>query len=178
MLIPTSNLSKMRMKIWMIDQIGCLCFPMDGGHTYHQYSQPSKRKKKKMDVTVKNVKNSTHTPSPIKKMEPSFATSVESDGELPDYLSSLEDEVMLAASQSTVEIILLLVDKWEADIEREARMGRLGIPDLLNHYVRLKISLHHLKRAWDRGWSSLTDGQFATRANTLSDKVKEARRKY
>src|SRR5678816_1552275 len=111
MLIPTSNLSKMRMKIWMIDQIGCLCFPMDGGHTYHQYSQPSKRKKKKMDVTVKNVKNSTHTPSPIKKMEPSFATSVESDGELPDYLSSLEDEVKKATRKTTVEITARHVNK-------------------------------------------------------------------
>jgi hypothetical protein len=93
-------------------------------------------------------------------------------------IEEIEKEVADAASQMTVEVVLLLIDKWEAQIQRDWEAGKLKIPDLLNHYVRLKISLHHVRKAWDRGWSSFSDEQFKTRINDLNYKVKEARRKY
>ena len=93
-------------------------------------------------------------------------------------IEELEAEVAAQAGQMTVEVVLLLIDKWETRIQQEWDAGKLTIPELLNHYVRLKIMLHHVRKAWDRGWSSMSEEQFKTRATNLGDKIKEARRKY
>jgi hypothetical protein len=95
-----------------------------------------------------------------------------------DMLADLDSEVEQAARNSTVEMILLLIDKWEHDIEVAVAMGKASVPQLLHHYVRLKISLHHVSKAWERGWSTMTENQFVERVKGLSDKVKQSRRDY
>ena len=118
--------------------------------------------------------------NPIKKTEPSSAINVDTVG---NFLSSVEEEVSNAADHLTVEVILRLIDKWEADIELALLKGKVDVRDLLEHYVRLKISLHHLNRAWDRGWGGhgtycMNAEQFAVKAKDLSKKVKQSRRDY
>jgi hypothetical protein len=93
-------------------------------------------------------------------------------------IDELEAEVSALAGSMTVEVILLLIDKWEADMELAIRRNKASIPDLLNHYVRLKIMYHHIRKAWDRGWSSLSEEQFNTKAMDFHGRIKEARRNY
>jgi hypothetical protein len=100
------------------------------------------------------------------------------NGVVMDFLENIEQEVADAANQMAVEVVLLLIDKWERDLELAILNNEANVPMLLNHYVRLKISLHHVRKAWDRGWSSMTDNQFKERINILTTKTKEARRNY
>lgn len=93
-------------------------------------------------------------------------------------LQSLDAEVNSALESMTVEMVLLLIDKWGRDIQQSEMIGDPTLYDLLDHYVRLKISFHKIQRAWHNGWSSLTSEQFATKAIKLSGAIKEARRKY
>jgi hypothetical protein len=96
-----------------------------------------------------------------------------------DLLKSLEKEVADAASQMTAEVVLLLLDKWEKDLELAIATNSGEIPELLNRYVRLKITLHKLSRSYERGWScDLDENRYAERAGRLQGLVKEARRKY
>jgi hypothetical protein len=119
--------------------------------------------------------------SQIKMTEHLSATNVESDGDFESLLASLEDEVQAAASLQTTEVLMLLIDKWENDIIRMREQGVLNMEHLLNHYVRLKISLHHIKKAYDRGWYPSGDpngGKLKSRVDSLQEKAKEARRNY
>ncbi|MGI0058752.1 MAG: hypothetical protein ACREBJ_03195 [Nitrosotalea sp.] len=79
---------------------------------------------------------------------------------------------MSQADSMTVEVVLLLIDKWEADVQKPWDQGKLTIPELFNHYVRLKISLHHVRKAWDRGCPSMDENTFNIRELTLSSKIK------
>jgi len=119
------------------------------------------------------------------QMEPSFATAVEPAGELPEFLSAFNAEISAQADSMIDEIIFRLLDKWEDDMARLRAEDKLSMNDLLGHYVRLKISLHHLKRRYDRdfSWPSRacdmdSDRKVLSRINSLSYKTKEARREY
>jgi hypothetical protein len=98
--------------------------------------------------------------------------------ETPSYLSSLDAEVQFAANQASVEVILFLIQKWEWDLEMKSRMGRLEIPDLLRFYVNLKISIHHLRKAFDGGWTTLSADLYNKKYVQLNNKIKEARKDY
>lgn len=116
----------------------------------------------------------------IKTMEPFSATGVEQVGNNP-FLDSLAAEVEAAANKLGPEIIFLLVDKWEGDMVRLQEEGRLSMNELLHHYIRLKISLHHVKRHYERygDWTcDLTDSVHYQRLINLKHKAKEARRNY
>src|SRR5258708_5226492 len=95
-----------------------------------------------------------------------------------DYLESLEKEVSENANQMTAEVVLLLLEKWEKDLEKAIATNSAEIPNLLNSYVRLKITLHHLNVSHDRGWSCDLDDKYLDRAIRLKSLIKEARRKY
>jgi len=102
----------------------------------------------------------------------------------PDYLASLEAEVMAAADQLSVEVILLLIDKWEADIKQKIINGELTHADARNYYVRLKISLHHLKRRYERDFDENFDCDMESfkvlsdRIRQLNSKAEEARKNF
>jgi hypothetical protein len=97
-------------------------------------------------------------------------------------LESLEKEVADAASQMTVEVVLLLIDKWEKRIIQDFESGKITAEHLLNEYVRMKIVLHHMRRKYDRDWyyGCDMDKQHAVELHisNLDSKVKDARRKY
>ncbi len=115
--------------------------------------------------------------SQTKMMEPSSATNVELVGSI---LADIEREVEEAANQFGVEIILLLIDKWESDMQTAMANNIVDTDMLLGHYVRMKISLHHLKRKMERDWFS-NDNIAKTieeRVRNLGYKTKEARRNY
>lgn len=115
-----------------------------------------------------------------KTMEPFSATDVEQVGSTT-LLDSLAAEVEAAANQLGSEIIFLLIEKWELDIAKAEEEGRLSVQELLHHYVRLKISLHHVRRHYERydDWPcSQTASVHYQRLINLKDKAKEARRKY
>lgn len=117
--------------------------------------------------------------NPIKKTELSSAIDADTVGNL---FLDLEEEIQKAANNLTVEVILRLIDKWEMDFEEASSKGKLTVRELLEHYVRLKISLHHLTRAWERGWGAgifnLNAEQFAEKARHLHRRVKQSRRDY
>jgi len=141
---------------------------------------PPKRKKIKTAVIVRSVKNSIPMLNQIKMMEPSSAINVELGGSL-SFLESIDAEVEALANDLGADIIFLLIDKWDADLERAERDGRLTADTLLGHYIRLKISLHHVARRYERdyGWScELNDSVLRQRIAGLKNKTKEARRNY
>lgn len=118
-------------------------------------------------------------PNRINQTDPSSAILVETGGK-PTFLTSIDDEVEAAVNSLGADIIFLLVDKWEADIAQARLLNKLSMEDLLLHYVKLKISLHHLKRKMDRDWFS-NDNIVKTieeNVNKLRGKTKEARRNY
>src|SRR5574339_641940 len=99
---------------------------MVGGDLFLQFQirLPNRQAKRKiigMVAIAKNVRNSILTPSPTKKMEPSSAIDAEWDGN--SLLSELELEVQESANSQTVEMILLLIDKWEREIETALERG-------------------------------------------------------
>lgn len=117
--------------------------------------------------------------NPISQMDPSFAILAEKDGK-PAYLSSIDDEVESALNSMGAEILFLLIEKWEDDLAKASALDEVSVRDMLLHYVRLKISLHHLKRKMDRDWFA-NDNVIKTveeNVNKLRDKTKEARRNY
>jgi hypothetical protein len=93
-------------------------------------------------------------------------------------IESLEKEVSDNANQMTAEVVLLLLDKWEHDLDMAMQSNKAEIPELLNYYVRLKISFHHAKRAQERGWSLIDEDKVKLRISLLATKIKEARKKY
>jgi hypothetical protein len=95
-------------------------------------------------------------------------------------IEELEAEVEQLANGASIEILMLLIDKWEEEVEHKRTHGKLDIASMLNHYVRLKISLHHVKRHYERGWSACdaADVVLRQRIATLTQKSKEARRNY
>src|SRR5579885_598064 len=95
-----------------------------------------------------------------------------------NLIQELEAEVNQQAANLSVELIFLLFEKWDREIEQAIAQNKARLPDLLNHYVRLKVTFHHLKKAWDRGWSSLNENQYKTKWIEWSARVKEARRNY
>lgn len=119
--------------------------------------------------------------SQINQTDPSSAILAERAGK-PAFLTSIEDEVEAAANALGVDIIFLLVDKWEADMAQAHILNKVSMEDLLGHYVRMKISLHHLRRKFERDyfWSACDPhgADFEKKVIGLSDKVKEARRNY
>jgi hypothetical protein len=114
-------------------------------------------------------------------MDPSSAIHVGKVGK-PDFLASIDDEVEDALNSLGADIIFLLIEKWESDIARATELDKVTAEELLNHYVRLKISMHHLKRKFelDYFWSPCDPhgADFEKKLIGLSDKVKEARRNY
>lgn len=95
-------------------------------------------------------------------------------------IEDVEREAEETANGMTVELVMLLLDKWEQDLVNQERLGYLNVDSLLNHYVNLKITMHHLNKSWLHEWSSgpKTENEFVTKYNFLFDKVKEARRNY
>ena len=120
-----------------------------------------------------------NTPNQINQTDPSSAILAERAGK-PDFLASLDAEVEAGANALGINIIFLLIDKWEADMIEAHELDRLSMGDLLNHYVRMKLSLHYLKRKFDRDyfWSACDPhgADFEKKNRGLSVKVKEARR--
>ena len=97
-----------------------------------------------------------------------------------NLLESLEKEVSDAADQMAVEVVLLLIDKAERDFEAAIASNQISADELLGFYVRLKISLHHLMRRYERDWfyDLSTQHEAEARIMMLRGKVKEARVKY
>lgn|SRR5574337_187681 len=97
-----------------------------------------------------------------------------------NILEGLEKEVTDAASQMTVEVVLLLIDKWEKRVLQDFEAGKISAEQLLYEYVRMKISLHHLKRRYENDFYYHAKDQLRVESqlNVLDNKVKEARRKY
>lgn len=115
--------------------------------------------------------------SQTKMTEPSSAINAELGGSI---IADIEREVQEAADKFGVEIILLLIDKWEDDMQKAMANNIADTDMLLGHYVRMKISLHHLKRKMERDWFS-NDNLAKTieeRVRNLIYKTKEARRNY
>ena len=121
----------------------------------------------------------------IKQTVPSCAIDVEKVTD-PEFLSLLQHEVDVIADSMSLEIILLLVDKWESEYQQKLINGNLSIADALNHYIKLKVSLHHVKRRWERefdnydcDFSNSTEEQLVhSRLNKLFILTKEARKNY
>jgi hypothetical protein len=140
---------------------------------------------------VKNARNYILMLSLTNPTVVSNATDVVTDIS-PDYLSSLEDEVQAAADQLSVEVILLLIDRWESEVQQKIMDGKLSHEDARLHYVRLKISLHHLKRKYERDYDnqdyhmySSNSGEYTTygiqlldRIRQLSNRAQEARKNF
>lgn len=97
-----------------------------------------------------------------------------------NFLENLEKEVSDAANQMAVEVILLLIEKAEKDFEAAIASNNISAQELLGAYVRLKISLHHLMRRYERDWFYDISNQHDAEARIvmLREKVKEARVKY
>lgn len=118
----------------------------------------------------------------IKTMEPLSATVADTDGDFESFLAQLDAEVQVAANEMTVELLYLLLDKWENDIARLKFEGKLNMEDMLNHYVRLKISLHHLKRYYEREfWPNgcyASEAAVKARYDVLVETTKKARINY
>jgi len=97
-----------------------------------------------------------------------------------NFLESLEKEVSDLADQMAVEVVLLLIDKAERDFEAAIASNNISAQELLGFYVRLKISLHHLMRRYERDWfyDLSTQHEAESRIMMLRGKVKEARVKY
>lgn len=118
--------------------------------------------------------------SQTKMTEPSSATNAEWSGNssVSDLIAS---EVESAANKCGPEIIFLLMDKWDRDMQKLLQQSLLTIDDLLRHYVRLKISLHHVTRRYERDWyvdDHKHEAMYRRHMNELRDKTKEARRDY
>jgi hypothetical protein len=108
-----------------------------------------------------------------------------------DILQEIETEVQRAADEMNVEVILMLLDKLEANYRRELAQGKISAQDALSHYVHLKICLHHLRRKMDNGYFEYypithagvsihrdnVDRIFA-RMDELKSNIKYARRDY
>lgn len=97
-----------------------------------------------------------------------------------NFLENLEKEVSDAANQMAVEVVLLLIEKAEKDFEAAIASNSISAQELLGAYVRLKISLHHLMRRYERDWFYDLSNQHDAEARIvmLREKVKEARVKY
>jgi hypothetical protein len=150
---------------------------VDGLHGLQQLQSLPKRNQIKTVVIVRSARNSIPMLSQTKMTEPLSATSAESVGSI---FADIEREVEEAANKFGVEIILLLIDKWENDMQRAVLLNTVDTDMLLGHYVRMKISLHHLKRKMERDWFS-NDTLAKTieeRVRNLGYKTKEARRNY
>src|SRR5208337_3715546 len=85
----------------------------------------------------------------------------------------------------TVEVIIALMDKWEADMMRAMRLNQANIPELLNHYVRLKISWGRLKRYLEYRYDVASYShnvcnykEFEEKQQHYANLITEARRNY
>lgn len=95
-----------------------------------------------------------------------------------DLLESLDAEVSALVNQMQPEVILALMDKWDEEIEAAWKANKASIPDLLNHYVRLKVAWHHVKRHMEWEWSHDMTSRFEQQERYYLSRITEARRKY
>jgi len=97
-------------------------------------------------------------------------------------LESLEKEVAEQAAQMTAEVVLLLIDRWEEQLERDFKHGKITAKELLHQYVSMKISLHRLARRYENDYyydlNHNNHLQIQQQIKRLQNKVKEARRNY
>lgn len=93
---------------------------------------------------------------------------------------SIAIEVETAANKCGPEIIILLMEKWDREIERLKDPAILNLAELLGSYTRLKITLHHAIKRMDRELSrgyNHTD-HYDVDTIRLRMKAKEARVNY
>lgn len=99
-----------------------------------------------------------------------------------DLLDSLDAEVSSLVDSMPVEVILALMDKWDHDMERMIRQNLADVDTYRNHYARLKIAWHHVKRRLEFGpgweWSHDMESKFEQQERYYLSKIKEARRNY
>jgi hypothetical protein len=99
-------------------------------------------------------------------------------GKSNNILSTLETEVEEQVNLLSVEVLFMLIDKWEHDVIVEREQNMYHLPQARKHYVHLKVAYHHLTKAWRRGWSSMNEEQYNQGEQSLLNKIKEARVEY
>src|SRR5271166_3581561 len=92
-----------------------------------------------------------------------------------DSVEVLELEVSQLVDTMAVEVVLALMDKWERDMEMQARYAHSSVQNALDHYVRLKIAWHHIKRHME--WSHYSS-KFDEKERYYSNVILKARRNY
>lgn len=93
-------------------------------------------------------------------------------------IEDLEREVSQEVDGMTADVIIALMDKWEKDIVRAIALNEATIPQLLNHYVRLKISWGRLKRFLERDYNGSMYKLYDEKEQYYTHLIKEARRNY
>jgi hypothetical protein len=100
-----------------------------------------------------------------------------------DIVTELEQEVSIAASYMTYEVIERLLDKWEEDLIHLQIVDSLQMQSVLKQYVHLKKRLLHMKKLWyypNAAWGSnfLSEDKLTEIIDRATKLTIEARRKY
>lgn len=95
-----------------------------------------------------------------------------------DLLESLDAEVSALVNQMQPEVILSLMNKWDRDMEELVVANKATTNDLLNHYIRLKVAWHHIKRHMEWHWSHDMESKYEQQERRYLSQITEARRKY
>jgi len=96
-------------------------------------------------------------------------------------LESLEKEVTDQVNQMAAEVVLLLIERWEEQVLREFKAGKISVQEMLNAYVNMKISLHRVKRRYENDYYACdldSEHRVKSLMNGLNEKIKKARRDY
>jgi hypothetical protein len=94
------------------------------------------------------------------------------------FLLDLEAEVQRQANNMPIEMVLLLLDRLDHKMDLELAREDSDLKSLLETYIRMKVTFHHINKQWDRGWSSLNENEFTAKRIYWSKKIKEARKNY
>ena len=93
-------------------------------------------------------------------------------------IEDLEREVSQEVDGMSVEVILALMDKWEEDARRAWTLNLISISELLNHYVRLKITWSKTKRDLEYRYTHDKAHLYNEKKQHYTNLISEARRKY
>jgi hypothetical protein len=94
-----------------------------------------------------------------------------------DTISNLLEEVNQEADFRSDEVLALLLDK----LEMLASRPNVTLGDALRFYISLKISRHHMRKQWYRGWGKwdgMSESEFKSKLDSVNTKIAQARRNY
>ena len=86
-------------------------------------------------------------------------------------IKSLEEEVERQANERSLDVLFLLIDKFD-------KIEHSSVQERLNYYVTLKLARHRFRKEYNHDCLTMSNDEYYGKLNSLTTRIKEARRYY